>query len=113
MALDWTDVVTVEELGPGKSHFIEVGEITIAVFNLDGEYFAVEDACSHDGSRMLSCGVEAKFIVHGERIMCPRHGAEFCIKTGDALSPPARDALATFPVRVAYGKIQVNSQSNP
>ena len=113
MALDWIDVAAVEELGPGKSHFIEAGEVTIAVFNLDGEYFAVEDACSHNGSRMLSCGVEAKFIVHGERLMCPQHGAEFCIRTGAALSPPARDALATFPVRVAYGKIQVYSQGKP
>jgi 3-phenylpropionate/trans-cinnamate dioxygenase ferredoxin component len=113
MTANWIDVSSVAELGPGQSHFIEVGDVTIAVFNLDGDYFAVEDACSHDGSRMLSCGVEAKFIVHGERLMCPRHGAEFCIKTGAALSPPARDALATFPVRIENEKIQVYNQSLP
>jgi 3-phenylpropionate/trans-cinnamate dioxygenase ferredoxin subunit len=111
MKADWIDVAPVEQLGPGLSHFIEVGDVTIAVFNLDGEYFALEDACSHDGSRMLSCGVEARFIVHGERLMCPRHGAQFCIRTGSALNPPARGPLATFPVRVENDQIQVYSQS--
>jgi len=107
MSLDWIDVIPAGDLGPGSSHYIEAGDITVAVFNLHNEYFAVEDACSHDGSRMLSCGVEARFVVHDERIMCPRHGAEFCIRTGAALSPPARDPLATFPVRVKNGQIQV------
>ncbi len=112
MSSDWIDVIPAEDLGPGSSHFIEAGDITIAVFNLNNEFFALEDACSHDGSRMLSCGAEARFIVHGERIMCPRHGAEFCIKTGAALSPPAREALATFPVRVKHGQIQVYCHSS-
>ncbi len=110
MPSEWIDVVAAEELGPGKSHFIDIDDLTIAVFNLQGKYFAVEDNCSHDGSRMLSCGVEAKFIVHGERIMCPRHGAEFCIRTGAALSLPARDPIATFPIRVVNAQIQVYCQ---
>ena len=111
MTPDWIDVATVDELGPGKSHFIEVGDVTIAVFNLDGEFFALEDACTHDGSRMLSCGVEAKFLVHGERLMCPRHGAQFCIRTGAALSRPATGVLATFAVRVENDRIQVYNES--
>ncbi|MFT5132060.1 MAG: 3-phenylpropionate/trans-cinnamate dioxygenase ferredoxin subunit [Gammaproteobacteria bacterium] len=110
MSSSWIDVVAVTELGPGKSHFIEIGDLTVAVFNLQGEYYAIEDACSHDGSRMLSCGVEARFIVHGERIMCPRHGAEFCIRTGAVLSRPAREDLATFPIRVENEHIQVYCQ---
>jgi 3-phenylpropionate/trans-cinnamate dioxygenase ferredoxin subunit len=111
MSAEWIDVIHVEELGPGKSHFIEVGDVTIAVFNLDGELFALEDACTHDGSRMLSCGVEAKFLVHGERLMCPRHGAQFCIRTGAALTRPATGVLARFAVRVENDQIQVYSES--
>jgi 3-phenylpropionate/trans-cinnamate dioxygenase ferredoxin subunit len=113
MTSTWLDVAPVEELGPGKSHFIEVGDVTIAVFNLDGEYFALEDACTHDGSRMLSCGVEARFLVHGERLMCPRHGAQFCIRTGAALSRPATGVLASFPVRIENNQVQVYSQARP
>ena len=107
MSESWVDIIAEAELGPGGSHFVDIGEITVAVFNIGGDYFAVEDACSHDGSRMLSCGVEAKFLLHDDRLMCPRHGAEFCVRTGRALSPPARDDIATFPVRVEGGQLQV------
>ena len=107
MTTEWQNILPVAELEKGASFFTDIGELSLAVFNLEGEYFAVEDACSHDGSRMLSCGVEAKFIVHGDRMMCPRHGARFCIKTGAALSRPAREPIATFPVRVEDEYIQV------
>jgi 3-phenylpropionate/trans-cinnamate dioxygenase ferredoxin subunit len=107
MIFDWIDIIRASKLTAGKSHFKDIGDLTVAVFNIDGEYFALEDVCTHDGSRMLSCGVEAKFLVHGERLMCPRHGAQFCIKTGDALSGPARGTLENFPIRVENGKIQV------
>jgi len=103
----WLDLIAAGDLAPGQSPFVDIGDLTIAVFNLDGEYYAVEDSCSHDGSRMLSCGVEAKFLVHGERLMCPRHGAEFCIRTGEALSPPARGPIATFETRIENGRLQV------
>ena len=111
MSAEWIDVAPLEELGPGKSQFIEAGDVTIAVFNLGGEFYALEDACTHDGSKMLSCGVEAKFLVHGERLMCPRHGAQFCIRTGSALSRPATGTLATFAVRVKNDQVQVYSES--
>lgn len=107
MSAEWRNIVPVDELQSGQSHFVDIDELTLALFNLDGEYFAVEDACSHDGSRMLSCGVEARFLVHGDRLMCPRHGAEFCIRDGKALSPPARGDIATFPVRVEADFVQV------
>ena len=107
MAGRWIDIIAESELGPGDSHFVDIDELTVALFNLDGEFFAVEDACSHDGSRMLSCGVEAKFTVHGDRLMCPRHGARFCIRSGEALTRPARTPIATFPTRVEDGQIQV------
>jgi len=107
MPAQWIDIIPEVDLEPGDSHFLDIEDLTIALFNLDGEYFAVEDACSHDGSRMLSCGVEAKFTVHGDRLMCPRHGARFCIKTGAALTRPARDPIPTYPTRVENGQIQV------
>ncbi len=113
MSAKWINVIAAEALAPGQAHFFDVDDLTIAVFNLQGEYFALEDSCSHDGSRMLSCGVEARFIVHGDRIMCPRHGAEFCIKTGAALNPPASVPITTFPTRVNNAQIQVYYQTNP
>ena len=107
MSSQWIDAVAVEDFGPGASHFFDVGELSIAVFNLDGEFYAVEDICSHHGVRMLSSGVGAKFVLHGERLMCPRHGAEFDIRTGAPLSPPACAPIQCLEVRIEDGNLQV------
>ena len=98
---DWVDVATTAELSPGASCVVEVDGVMIAVFNLDGEYYAIEDLCTHDGGELVSGELA------GEEIVCPRHGARFNIKTGEVTAPPAYEDVATFPVRVQEGKIQV------
>jgi 3-phenylpropionate/trans-cinnamate dioxygenase ferredoxin subunit len=80
---------------------LEIEGTAIAVFNLNGHYYAIEDICSHE-AETLSDGEVA-----GEEIICPRHGAHFSILTGAALSPPAYEPVATFPVRVDGGMVTV------
>ncbi len=75
--------------------------IDVAVFNLDGAYFAIEDVCTHDGGILTGGAVE------GDVIVCPRHGARFSIRTGEVLAPPAYEDVATYPVRVEDGVVQV------
>lgn len=103
---DWTDIAPAGEFGPGQSRLINIEGTDIAVFNLDGQYYAIEDVCTHDGSAMLGCGLESSEIIDGEQIVCPRHGARFDIKTGVALCPPAYEPVACFPVRVENGVVQ-------
>lgn len=98
---EWVTVAKVGELAPGEWRTVDVDGAPIAVFNLDGKYYAIEDVCTHDGGRLTGGKVE------GEEIVCPRHGARFCIKTGAALCAPAYEPTATFPVRVERGEIQV------
>ena len=98
---EWVTVARTEELPPGEWRVMDVEGTRIAVFNLNGEYFAIEDVCTHDGG-LLTGGV-----IDGDQIMCPRHGARFSIKTGAALSAPAYEPTATFPVRIEAGAIQV------
>lgn len=97
----WVNVAPINKLPAGTYCTVEVDGIDIAVFNVDGEYYAIEDVCSHDG------GVLTGGSVKGDEIMCPRHGARFSIKTGAALSPPAYEPVDTFPVRVEDGMVQV------
>jgi len=97
----WIDVAKTDELPPGERRVVEVEGVLIAVFNLRGEYFAIEDTCSHDGGELASGEVK------GDEIICPRHGARFCIKTGEATALPALQSIATFPVQVANGVVQV------
>ena len=91
----WTNVAAAGEFGPGEYRVVDIDDVDIAVFNLDGEYFA------HDFGTLTGGCVE------DGRIMCPRHGAWFDIRTGDALTPPAYEPVATFPVRVEDGVVQV------
>jgi 3-phenylpropionate/trans-cinnamate dioxygenase ferredoxin subunit len=80
---------------------VDVDGVAVAVFNLGGEFYAIEDVCTHDGGDLAGGEVD------GDAIVCPRHGARFSIKTGEVLAPPAYEPIATFPVRVQDGMIQV------
>lgn len=91
----------VDDFPPGESRVVDADDVMIAVFNLDGEYYAIEDVCTHDGGELASGAIE------GEEIVCPRHGARFNIKTGEVTAPPAYEAVAIFPVRVHDGVVQV------
>jgi 3-phenylpropionate/trans-cinnamate dioxygenase ferredoxin subunit len=97
----WLTVCPAEALPPGQWKVVESDGAPIVVFNLAGTLHAIEDICTHDGGRLTGGAME------GAEIVCPRHGARFCIRTGAALSPPAYEPTATFPVRVENGEIQV------
>jgi 3-phenylpropionate/trans-cinnamate dioxygenase ferredoxin subunit len=98
---DWVTVTRAAELAPGEWRVVDVDGARIAVFNLGGELYAISDVCTHDGGQLTGGTVD------GDQIVCPRHGARFCIRTGAALSAPAYEATDTFPVRVENGEIQV------
>lgn len=98
---DWVNVAPAVELPPGSSRVVNVENAQIAVFNLEGRYYAIEDVCTHDGGELASG------IREGDVIVCPCHGARFSIKTGAVLAPPAYEPVATFPVRVENGMVQV------
>jgi 3-phenylpropionate/trans-cinnamate dioxygenase ferredoxin subunit len=98
---EWVAVARADEIAPGQWRVAEVEDTRIVVFNLDGEFHAIEDVCTHDGGQLTGGHVE------GDEIVCPRHGARFCIRTGEALSAPAYEATAKFPVRVENGVVQV------
>ncbi len=98
---EWVTVARVDELAPGEWRVADVDGAQVAVFNLDGEYYAIEDVCTHDGGQLTGGSVE------GAEIVCPRHGARFCIRTGEALCAPAYEPTTTFPVRIENGEVQV------
>ena len=103
----WFEVAPESELLPGQAKLVDVDNVMIAVFNVDGDYYAIEDVCTHDGASMLGCGLAYEEVIDGAEIICPRHGARFCVKTGNALTPPAFEPAASFPVRVENGMVQV------
>jgi len=97
----WVNAAPVGAFAPNQCVVVDVDGIAVAVFNLEGEFLAIEDQCSHEESTLSDGEIE------GETIICPRHGAKFALRTGEALSAPAYEPVATFRVRVADGMVQV------
>lgn len=91
----WMSVDAASAIPPGGHQVLETDDVRIAVFNIEGEFFAIEDLCTHDYSTLTGGDLD------GAKIVCPLHGAEFCLRTGEALTPPAYEDVATFPVRVS------------
>lgn len=98
---DWQDVMNEAALAEGENTVVDVDGTDVAIFKIDGQCYAIADHCSHDGGEIASGTVD------GDEIICPRHGARFCIKTGAVTAPPAYEAIDCFPVRIEQGKIQV------
>jgi 3-phenylpropionate/trans-cinnamate dioxygenase ferredoxin subunit len=97
------DVCPVDELPPGHVKIVFAGSLAIGVYNLNGEYFALEDRCSHDDGPLC----EGDFDAEEGIAICPRHGANIDIRTGRALTLPAVEAVDTFGVRVEDGLVKV------
>ncbi len=91
-----------EEVKTGQIIRIESGQLVLAVFNLDGEYFVTDDACTH-GPGSLSEG-----SVEGDNVVCDFHGGAFNIKTGEVAEPPCMEPLKTYKtVLDADGRIHI------
>ncbi len=96
-------VCPVEELPPGEVKIVRAGELAIGVYNLGGQFYAIEDRCSHDDGPLA----EGDFDPDDGVAICPRHGARIDIRTGQPLSLPAYLPVETFDVTVTDGVVQV------
>lgn len=98
---DWLDVMAESALAEGENTVVDVDGTDVAIFKIDGHCYAIADLCTHDGGEIASGTLE------GDEIVCPRHGARFCVKTGKVTAPPAYENIDCFPVRIEQGRIQV------
>jgi len=94
------DVCADGDIAAGGHKLVDLGGgMEVAVFYVDGNYYAIEDVCTHDD------GPLAEGELEGCQIICPRHGARFDIRTGEALTLPAYRPVESFPVRVDAGRV--------
>jgi 3-phenylpropionate/trans-cinnamate dioxygenase ferredoxin component len=91
---------TLEEV-EGKGTLLEVEGNRIALFNLDGEVFAIDDTCAHEG------GPLSEGTVQGDEVVCPWHGSRFSIMSGAARALPAMEDVASYKVRVTDDDVEV------
>jgi 3-phenylpropionate/trans-cinnamate dioxygenase ferredoxin subunit len=94
-------VAKKSEVSEGAARRVVVDGTEVLLCNVGGEIYAVEDICTHDG------GALDQGELDGARIMCPRHGATFDVRSGEALTLPAIMPLPTYPVRIDGDDIYV------
>jgi len=97
----WLDIGPASELGEGVPLSAEVDGVPGVVVRCGGDLYAVEDRCTHDGESFAGAQVESCELI------CPRHGAHFDLRTGDALTPPAYEPLRTYAAREQNGRILI------
>jgi 3-phenylpropionate/trans-cinnamate dioxygenase ferredoxin subunit len=98
---DWVDIGSLAELESTSRLEADVDGWRVRVAIVGGTLYAFEDRCTHDDSPFDDAPIE------DSEIICPRHGARFCLRTGAALSPPAYEPLRIFEARNSAGRIEV------
>ncbi len=101
MAIAYQAVAQLSELPEGGNLFVEVDDQPVALFRVEGQVFAIDDVCTHDG------GPLADGILRGHEIECDRHGARFDIRTGSVLCMPAVESVRAHHVMVEGESIMV------
>jgi len=96
---EFYEIGPADDLQNGERLFVDIGDTPIVIFNIAGEFFAIGDICSHDDGPLGDGDIEDHTIV------CPRHGAEFDIRTGKVVSMPAVVDIPAYPVQVRDGTI--------
>jgi Ferredoxin subunits of nitrite reductase and ring-hydroxylating dioxygenases len=97
----WIRIARAADIAPGDYATTEVDGALVAVYNIDGEYFAIDDVCTHDGGGLSGGAIE------DHQVICPRHGARFCLRTGQALTPPAYEPVRRYATRLVDGYVEV------
>jgi nitrite reductase/ring-hydroxylating ferredoxin subunit len=97
------DLCSTADVAPGTALKVEIEDLALAVFNVDGEFFVTDDACTH-GPGSLSEG-----NVEGDVVECNFHGGQFNIRTGEVVSPPCMVPIKTYPATVVDGKVTIEA----
>ena len=100
--MPFTKVGKASEIPAGSGKVYEVGDRAVAVFNVDGDLYAIDDVCTHD-----EASLQAGYLEDCE-IECPLHGARFDVRTGEVTELPAVVPVDTFPVRVEGDDIELD-----
>ena len=91
---EWEKVAQVGDIAPGEMKLVKTGEEPIVLTNVDGNYFAFSDICTHE------MGSLSEGFLEGQIVTCPMHGSEFNVRTGEPVGPPADEPIATYQVRI-------------
>ena len=94
-------VLSTKDVPPGSAVAVKIAGSQVAVFNVDGQFYAIDDTCTHAGGSL------SEGPVQGKEVVCPWHGAVFNIETGEVLSAPASEGVRTYKIQIAGDEVQI------
>ncbi len=98
---DFVKVAGENEIAPGERIVVQIGRKWVIVFNVGGQFYAIEDQCTHDGGELADGALD------GHEIRCTRHGAKFDVRSGAVTKAPALTPISAYDVRVEDGQVMV------
>lgn len=100
---EWITLARTDDILPGQVARAEINETAVAIFNCAGQFFVIDDTCSHAQAALSDGDLDIDRCA----IECPLHGSAFDLRTGDPLSLPAVEPVRTYPVDITDGEIRV------
>jgi nitrite reductase/ring-hydroxylating ferredoxin subunit len=98
------DLCSTADVAPGNALKVEAGDLILAVFNVEGEFYVTDDSCTH-GPGSLSEG-----YIEDEVVECNFHNGQFNIKTGEVVSPPCMIPIKTYRTVVEDGRVLIETE---
>ena len=99
--MPFVTATSIADLPPGSAKLVALNDRKIALFNVGGSFYALDDTCSHRG------GPLSEGAVSGMEVTCPWHGARFDLASGNNLCPPARNGVTSYKVQLVGNEVQV------
>ncbi len=103
MVSEWIGIAQAADIPPGHAARVEIDDRAIAVFNIDGTFYCLDDTCSHAEASLS----EGDLDIRRCAIECPLHGSAFDLRTGEPLSLPAVEPVLAHRVEVVDGELRV------
>ena len=98
-------VAKTTDIAENEMKLVEVDEQLVLIVHVDGEYYCIDDVCTHDG------GTLCDGTVAGHEVACPRHGAKFDVRTGEATKMPATQPTGCHEVKIEGEQIFIRLKS--
>jgi nitrite reductase/ring-hydroxylating ferredoxin subunit len=104
LSKDFVKVADTKDIEPSQMKAVEVGDENICIINVEGKYYAIGNACMHQGGPLSDGTLE------GYEVECPLHGAKFDIRTGEVTNPPASTPEPAYEVKVEDNNILIKKR---
>ena len=97
------DLCSAADIAPGNALKVESGDLVLAVYNVDGEYYVTDDLCTHGPGSL------AEGYIEDDVVECNFHNGQFNIKTGEVVSPPCMIPIKTYKTVIENGRVIVEA----